>query len=112
MPKYNKVICKPIIDQFIVATWGEWGQFSSCSATCGAGNKSRDRVCENGVNCDATTEGAQETEACEDKICPPGNHTFNFGSELVKKGNFSRDLFFISLFSFDVRLTGNHQLTI
>ena len=56
--------CDPII-----GVWGEWGEYSTCSVTCGPGSKSRDRVCEDGVDCDESVTGAQEAEDCQDKIC-------------------------------------------
>ena len=71
---YNKVICLPIIDQFIVGTWGDWGPFSPCSEPCGPGTKDRYRECKDvdGIvrdDCDESVVGEMGTEVCEDKMC-------------------------------------------
>ena len=56
--------CSPII-----GTWSQWSPFSPCSVTCGPGSKYRNRVCEDGVDCDETEAGNQEEAVCEDTIC-------------------------------------------
>ncbi|CAH3136107.1 unnamed protein product [Pocillopora meandrina] len=52
--------------------WGDWEEWSVCSATCGTGNKVRTRECNNpapqyGGECPGN---GQETEACEIRKCP------------------------------------------
>ena len=56
--------------------WGEWGDFSDCTATCGEGNRTRARDCDNpaplngGLDCETETEHGLETVAC---ALPPCN---------------------------------------
>ena len=54
-----------------------WTQWSQCSTTCGAGEKTRERTCNNpppehgGPNCLAQNLGdASETSVCNEGICP------------------------------------------
>ena len=46
-----------------------WGQYSSCSETCGNGNKVRSRECISGVCSLATTTELTESEACYEGHC-------------------------------------------
>ena len=50
----------------IIAEWGQWGEYAPCSYTCGPGLKTRERVCENGVDCEGSNKEGQD---CEDKPC-------------------------------------------
>lgn len=57
--------------------WGDWEEWSVCSATCGTGNKVRTRECNNpapqyGGECPGN---GQETEACEIRKCPTSKFT-------------------------------------
>ena len=53
--------------------WGAWEKWSSCTKTCGKGNKTRKRKCNNpaplfgGQNCQGDDA---EMEACNVKECP------------------------------------------
>ena len=53
--------------QFLV--FSAWGQYSSCSKTCGNGNKVRSRECISGICSLATTTELTETEACYESYC-------------------------------------------
>jgi hypothetical protein len=59
-----------------VGEWGDWEEFSECTATCGGGNQIRARECksldpENGeINCETETEHYTETVACNTQACP------------------------------------------
>ena len=53
--------------------WADWGQWSSCSRSCGKGSRIRRRTCtspapsETGNNCVGL---ASQTENCNDRTCP------------------------------------------
>ena len=55
-------------NQIFSGQWGLWSAFSTCSAKCGPGNKSRDRVCL-GETCADSVDGHKQTETCNDKNC-------------------------------------------
>ena len=52
--------------------WSSWGSWSSCSRTCGAGVKRRDRDCDDpqpqigGDDCSGSDE---QTNSCEERQC-------------------------------------------
>ncbi|XP_078487990.1 semaphorin-5B-like [Ciona intestinalis] len=51
--------------------WSVWNMWSSCSATCGGGNRQRSRNCLNGVEGEAGCEGeADASEVCNLQECP------------------------------------------
>ena len=55
--------------------WGEYGEWSTCSATCGGGTKTRTRpeatpASNGGAPC---TGSATETGACNPDACPGSN---------------------------------------
>ncbi len=56
--------------------WGNWSDFTECSVTCGEGNKTQTRLCNNpapsngGANC---TGLDTNITTCNDKECPTGN---------------------------------------
>ena len=53
--------------------WSEWEEFSECSVSCGGGEKSRQRYCNNpepqyeGEDCEGDDE---ETMSCNEDPCP------------------------------------------
>ena len=59
--------------------WGAWGAYSTCSKTCGTGQRSRARTCTNpapsngGSNC---VGSSSETSNCNTDSCP-GNLMIN-----------------------------------
>ena len=69
----------------MLATWSIWNSWSSCSKTCGGGEKKRTRHCRGGFDCPGVTE---ETTDCNTDSCPttatatttttikPGDNTF------------------------------------
>ncbi|ETN82655.1 thrombospondin type 1 domain protein [Necator americanus] len=48
-------------------TWSDWEDWSECSATCGQGNQSRMRTCENGSGCPGSN---REIRFCQLTSCP------------------------------------------
>ena len=56
----------------IDCVWGEYGEWSNCSATCGGGSTTRKRTeatpaSNGGASC---TGSATETETCNTNACP------------------------------------------
>ena len=59
---------------FVVhGNWGKWGNWSECSKTCGDGEKTRSRVCNDpapmhgGIDCKGDTV---QKDSCKIKECP------------------------------------------
>ena len=46
----------------VEGAWAVWGSWDTCSATCGAGSRSRERNFSGGMPCAA---GANEIESCQ-----------------------------------------------
>lgn len=67
--------------QTVNGSWGEWGPWTVCSVTCGLGQMSRSRNCDNpkpdpqGQDCVGIGE---ETEACNLSPCPGQLNIRNF----------------------------------
>ena len=58
--------------------WSPWKQWSTCSKSCGWGNKKRIRVCndpapQGGKPCQTDGTSHLETLACQDFPCPSGS---------------------------------------
>ena len=55
----------------ITATWGDWGAWQSCNATCGNGTQIRVRNCVNPDFPDLTCEGGLsiESKTCNEGQC-------------------------------------------
>ena len=58
--------------------WSTWSQWTTCSLTCGGGNQSQTRNCNNpapangGTNCSATNLETS-SRPCNTQLCPIGN---------------------------------------
>ena len=56
--------------------WSDWEDWGECSITCGGGNQTRSRVCDNpepafgGKNCTEDGSMASETQMCNEDACP------------------------------------------
>ena len=49
-----------------MSTWADW---TSCSATCGPGQQTRTRTCDQGCD-DVTNEDLKQTQSCNEVECP------------------------------------------
>ncbi|XP_066915971.1 coadhesin-like [Clytia hemisphaerica] len=64
---------KTVKHKMVNGSWSQWGAWSSCSVTCGQGNQTRQRVCDNptpahgGNNCNGDSE---EIKICDKGPCP------------------------------------------
>ena len=56
--------------------WGKWGEWETCSASCGGGIQNRSRLCNSplpqfeGEICTADGSLATETQKCNEAACP------------------------------------------
>ena len=50
--------------------WTDWTEWSRCSASCGGGQRTRQRVCRNGHKCTGPTV---DSRSCNEQICPAVN---------------------------------------
>lgn len=48
---------------------GLWGQWDSCSVTCGGGEEIRSRQCQGGITCSGVTE---QKRVCNTDLCTEG----------------------------------------
>ena len=65
----------PNINFFVVdCQWAEWGNWASCSQTCGGGSQQRKRKYRvNAENGGAECIGSSlENQSCKEEKCPPG----------------------------------------
>ena len=54
-------------------SWGVWGDYGECSATCGDGTQARSRSCDSPAPADGGAECVgehEETRSCNDGDCP------------------------------------------
>lgn len=73
----------------VAAFYSEWGEWESCSATCGGGTKKRTRTCEkHPQDFSFTCQGKnQETESCNSQLCPYWSSWGELGSCSTTCGN-------------------------
>ena len=71
--RFGTIIIHLNLFQKVHGSWSAWPGWSSCTATCGGGTKSRTRSCTNpkpvngGSNCSGPLTGST---SCSIKICP------------------------------------------
>ena len=51
---------------------GSWSEWTDCSATCGGGVRTRERICENEVECDSQDLEITQTQDCGTEECQLG----------------------------------------
>ena len=52
-------------------SWAAWGDWGSCSVTCGEGTQKRKRICRNGdQEIDGCTGESYTTQMCQQNNCP------------------------------------------
>lgn len=59
------------INAFVQAcpSWTRWGDWSSCSLTCGGGQRYRERLCNNGYEGDPGCEGlTRQLDTCSTQV--------------------------------------------
>ena len=67
------IILKYNVFHTVNGNWGDWSAYGTCSATCGGGQQSRTRQCNNpapahgGDPCDGLDE---ESQNCNEDPCP------------------------------------------
>ncbi len=67
----NAIVDIPVIN----GAWSEWEDFSPCTVSCGGGNQTRSRACDNpephngGSDCETETEHGLETVPCNLQSC-------------------------------------------
>ena len=54
---------------FCEATFGSWGQWSECTASCGSGTRTREQQCEGSDAAECTGEPGKEEENCNTGGC-------------------------------------------
>uniref|UniRef100_H2ZIH0 Peptidase S1 domain-containing protein n=1 Tax=Ciona savignyi TaxID=51511 RepID=H2ZIH0_CIOSA len=73
---------RPCSSVCVTATWGEYGQWSSCSSTCGGGLRMRSRSCVGGSigSAECPTGGETATQSCNTGIrCPTWTRWSDWG---------------------------------
>ncbi|KAK5976445.1 ABC transmembrane type-1 domain-containing protein, partial [Trichostrongylus colubriformis] len=53
-----------------IAQWGEWGAYGQCTASCGGGQRARQRLCEGGYGDSQCLGSALEVQFCNTAACP------------------------------------------
>ena len=91
-PYHNLVLLKLCLTLHVYiilvdGEWSRWTEWTSCSRTCGIGEKKRSRTCTNprpangGKDCPGA---ANETRECSNRICPGSWHFIGPVTFLIK----------------------------
>ena len=68
-----------VIQILVDGKWSRWGEWGTCTVSCGRGSQTRTRACNNpapqngGKECDSDGSFAEETRPCKEKDCPTGD---------------------------------------
>ena len=68
--------------------WGEWNAWESCPVTCGGGNQTRIRTCDNpkrtaeGYDCTVDGSMGSDSQSCNESPCPSKYHKYFQSSAL------------------------------
>ena len=69
----RRVVKQNTLSFSVDGMWSPWGEYDTCSKTCGGGSQTRRRTCDNpkpangGKNCAGDSE---ETQSCNTQGCP------------------------------------------
>ena len=76
--KTTTVDSKP--PKLLDGNWGQWSAWTTCTVSCGGGNQTRTRQCDNpspangGSNCPPETDQKESLQTCGTQLCPIGRH--------------------------------------
>ena len=69
--------------------WGEWNAWESCPVTCGGGNQTRIRTCDNpkrtaeGYDCTVDGSMGSDSQSCNESPCPSKYHKYFQSSAVI-----------------------------
>ena len=54
----------------VASLWSTWGAWSQCSRTCGTGQRTRQRKCNDEDRCPGFPDAGSESQDCNQQSCP------------------------------------------
>ena len=85
------VVSIHMLFSFVVdCVWGAYGEWSTCSATCGGGSRTRTRTEDPAAAHDgaACSGSATDTESCNSEACPGNKILITLPTFILNMGNF------------------------
>ena len=93
-----------------IAGWGEWFEWSGCTVTCGKGQRSKVRLCSDGIGGigdDSDCPGdSHRVEECTNEKCLTGLKLTTGISQNLRKNIFLQDNLFLDRYAQSVTLNG------